>query len=246
MESALVPGVGAEEPSGVLGVERANGCPGNSGEPSRPRRLRGGGKRCPAYNRRTREVAWVVERQSERVVVLGGRESRPRGEGPVLHRCTGRRRRTLMSAVSARSVSRTVGRGSGSCSPTRALPLCQAGSRIAVSMPSMTRSPAATCCWRAWGEVRANRGAPGVDGVTIGGVVDSGVGEFLDELAAKLQVRDLPAEAAAAGAYPQAGQAGTVAAARYPLCGRPGGDGGGEDRARADLRSRLPPVQLRV
>ena len=37
----------------VLGVERADGRPGNSGEPSRPGRLRGGGKRCPSYNRRT-------------------------------------------------------------------------------------------------------------------------------------------------------------------------------------------------
>ena len=40
--------------------------------------------------------------------------------------------------------------------------------------------------WRAWREVRANRGAPGVDGVTIDDVVGSGVSEFLDELAAKL------------------------------------------------------------
>jgi RNA-directed DNA polymerase len=41
--------------------------------------------------------------------------------------------------------------------------------------------------WKAWGEVRANRGAPGVDGITIGDVVGSGVSEFLDELAAKLR-----------------------------------------------------------
>ena len=27
-------------------------------------------------------------RQSEGVVVVGGRESRPHGEGPLLHRCT--------------------------------------------------------------------------------------------------------------------------------------------------------------
>jgi RNA-directed DNA polymerase len=40
---------------------------------------------------------------------------------------------------------------------------------------------------RAWREVRANRGAPGVDGITIGAVVDAGVGEFLDQLAAKLR-----------------------------------------------------------
>jgi RNA-directed DNA polymerase len=41
--------------------------------------------------------------------------------------------------------------------------------------------------WRAWGEVRANRGAAGVDGITIDDVVASGVGEFLDELAARLR-----------------------------------------------------------
>jgi group II intron reverse transcriptase/maturase len=41
--------------------------------------------------------------------------------------------------------------------------------------------------WKAWGEVRANRGAAGVDGVTIGDVEASGVGDFLDELAAKLR-----------------------------------------------------------
>jgi group II intron reverse transcriptase/maturase len=40
---------------------------------------------------------------------------------------------------------------------------------------------------RAWGEVRANRGAAGVDGVSVDDVVASGVGDFLDELAAKLR-----------------------------------------------------------
>ena len=40
---------------------------------------------------------------------------------------------------------------------------------------------------RAWGEVRANRGAAGVDGVTIDDVVRSGVGDFLDELADRLR-----------------------------------------------------------
>ena len=40
---------------------------------------------------------------------------------------------------------------------------------------------------RAWGEVRANRGAAGVDGVTIEQVERSGVGEFLDGLAAGLR-----------------------------------------------------------
>jgi RNA-directed DNA polymerase len=41
--------------------------------------------------------------------------------------------------------------------------------------------------WRAWDEVRANHGAPGVDGVTIDAVEASGVASFLQELAAALQ-----------------------------------------------------------
>jgi group II intron reverse transcriptase/maturase len=40
---------------------------------------------------------------------------------------------------------------------------------------------------RAWREVRANHGAPGVDGITIDAVEGSGVGDFLDELAAQLR-----------------------------------------------------------
>jgi len=40
---------------------------------------------------------------------------------------------------------------------------------------------------RAWGEVRANRGAPGVDGVSIDEVESSGVGDFLEALAARLR-----------------------------------------------------------
>src|ERR687898_1964370 len=39
----------------------------------------------------------------------------------------------------------------------------------------------------AWGEVRANRGAAGVDGVTIDDVEASGVGDFLDQLAEALR-----------------------------------------------------------
>ena len=40
---------------------------------------------------------------------------------------------------------------------------------------------------RAWEEVRSNRGAPGVDGVTIDQVEASGVASFLQELAAQLR-----------------------------------------------------------
>jgi RNA-directed DNA polymerase len=38
--------------------------------------------------------------------------------------------------------------------------------------------------WRAWSDVRTNRGAAGVDGLTIDAVEAAGVGEFLDGLAA--------------------------------------------------------------
>jgi group II intron reverse transcriptase/maturase len=61
---------------------------------------------------------------------------------------------------------------------------------------------------RAWGEVRANRGSPGIDGITIDDVVASGVNEFLDGLAAKLR----------AGAY----RPRPLRRAHIPKPGRPG------------------------
>src|ERR1700687_1624267 len=42
---------------------------------------------------------------------------------------------------------------------------------------------------QAWEKVRANRGAPGVDGVTIANVEASGVGVFLHEIATALRDR---------------------------------------------------------
>ena len=140
----------------------------------------------PAYNRRTREVVRAVERQSERVVVLRGRESRPHGEGPALHRCTGRMRRTLMSAESARSVSRATGVDRVRALQ-RVLYRCakqDQDRRFHALYDKVARSDV---LWKAWGEVRANRGAPGVDGVTIDDVVRSGVGDFLDDLAERLR-----------------------------------------------------------
>ena len=72
--------------------------------------------------------------------------------------------------------------------------------------------------WRAWVDVATNKGAPGVDGVSIESVADGGVESvraFLDELAAAAPGRDVPAPAVAAGAHTQAGQTGPVPAARH-------------------------------
>jgi RNA-directed DNA polymerase len=41
--------------------------------------------------------------------------------------------------------------------------------------------------WRAWLDVRANKGAPGVDGITIEAVEEFGVRDFLEALAAELR-----------------------------------------------------------
>jgi hypothetical protein len=71
--------------------------------------------------------------------------------------------------------------------------------------------------WRAWAEVATNRGASGVDGVTIDAVEvggDEGVRAFLDELAVELREKVSPA-AVAASAHSQ-GRAGRVPAAWYP------------------------------
>ena len=41
--------------------------------------------------------------------------------------------------------------------------------------------------WRAWSDVRANKGAPGVDGIRIEDVETPGVQAFLEDLAAELR-----------------------------------------------------------
>ena len=91
-----------------------------------------------------------------------------------------------MSAVSARSVSRTLGVDRVRALQ-RVLYRCakqDKDRRFHALYDKVARSDVMR---RAWGEVRANRGAPGVDGVTIDDVVARGVGEFLEGLAAKLR-----------------------------------------------------------
>jgi RNA-directed DNA polymerase len=92
-----------------------------------------------------------------------------------------------MSAVSARSVKQTEG-----LNPSRALQRVLYRSakqdphrRFHALYGHVARSD---ILWRAWGDVRENRGAPGVDGVTIDAVELAGVSAFLDDLAEALRV----------------------------------------------------------
>src|SRR3954454_1328305 len=112
--------------------------------------------------------------------------SRPHGEGPSLHRCTRRMRRTLMRAESARSVSRAKGVDRVRALQ-RVLYRCAKQDRDRRFHALYDKVSRRDVMSKAWGEVRANRGAPGVDGVTIDDVVRCGVGDFLDELAEKLR-----------------------------------------------------------
>jgi RNA-directed DNA polymerase len=60
--------------------------------------------------------------------------------------------------------------------------------RYVVSMPSTVSSPAVM--WQAWCDVAANRGAPGVDGITIESIASrgaEGVRAFLGELADRIR-----------------------------------------------------------
>ena len=64
--------------------------------------------------------------------------------------------------------------------------------------------------WWAWDEVRANRGAPGVDGVTIERVEASGVASFLQELAAALKAGSYRPAPLRRVHIPKPGQPGTT------------------------------------
>ena len=91
-----------------------------------------------------------------------------------------------MSAVSARSVSRALGVDRVRALQ-RVLYRCAKQDRDRRFHALYDKVARSDVMRRAWREVRANRGAPGVDGITIEQIVRSGVDEFLDELAARLR-----------------------------------------------------------
>ena len=98
----------------------------------------------------------------------------------------GKEQRDVTSAVSARSVSHTTGVDRVRALQ-RVLYRCAEQDRDRRFHAVYDKVARSDVLWRAWGEVRANRGAPGVDGITIDDVVRAGVGDFLDELAGKVR-----------------------------------------------------------
>ena len=98
----------------------------------------------------------------------------------------GKDEKDLMSAESARSVSRAKGVDRVRALQ-RVLYRCAKQDRDRRFHALHDKVARSDVLWKAWGEVRANRGAAGVDGVTIDDIVRSGVGDFLDELAEKLR-----------------------------------------------------------
>ena len=92
---------------------------------------------------------------------------------------------------------------------------------------------------RAWQVVRENRGAAGVDRITIAQIEESGVEAFLDELQQELAEQRYRPATGAAGVHPEA-RALRAAAAGHPSNQGQGVPDGGEARLGADLRGRLP------
>ena len=98
---------------------------------------------------------------------------------------------------------------------------------------------------RAWQQVRENRGAPGVDRITIAEIEESGVEAFLDELQEELREQRYRPRPARRVFIPKPGRS-----EQRPL-GIPSVEGqgvpdGGQARSGADLRGRLPRLLVRV
>ena len=249
MESTWGPGAGAEGPPGVGDVERPEGCRRNWRGPTSALALRGPGASL-AITGATREVPGSREGVGGGRISDDGRDNitRPERRAPTSS-VQAKQRGTLMSAEnSARSVRQADG-----LDPVRALQRVLYRSakqdrtrRFHALYDKLARSDV---MWRAWVDVATNKGAPGVDGVSIESVEDGGVESvkaFLDELAAQLRAGTYRPKPLRRVHIPKPGKPGQSRPLGIPALARPGRHDGGEDRARAYLRGRLPPGQLWV
>src|SRR5207245_1939590 len=183
-----------EEPPGVWVAERSEGWGGDWGGPPRPGGLR---KKCcrsdVPYNR-GRAGKWVASREG-----VGGGRSTARADGTT--------EPAVMGRAATSSARRAQGRA-GECQmattteQNRVRELQRALYRAAKADPGrrfhalFDKVYRRDVLERAWGQVRANRGAAGIDRETITAVEQYGVSLLLDELAADLKEgrwRPLPA-----------------------------------------------------
>jgi hypothetical protein len=141
-----------------------------------------------AYNRRSREVAGGREAVGAGSSSGDGRDNTTRPERRArtssMH---GKVRGISVSAdLEARSVSRALGVDRVRALQ-RVLYRCAKQDRDRRFHALYDKVARSDIMRRAWGEVRANQGAPGVDGVSIEAIERSGVDEFLDGLASELR-----------------------------------------------------------
>src|SRR5919108_6241910 len=119
----------------------------------------------------------------------------------------GKEQRDLTSAVSARSVSRAQGVDRVRALQ-RVLYRCAKQDRDRRFHALYDKVARNDVLLRAWGEVRANRGAPGVDGITIDDVVRCGVRDFLKGLAEQLRAGSYRPKPLRRGHIPPPGKTG--------------------------------------
>ena len=207
MEDTWDLGAGVEEPFGVGDAECSDSQQRNWRDPSRPRLFVGWEAWVPI----TVSGKWcLVGRKSEGVVVVRGWESRPHGEGPLLHWCTCRGDVIVKSAKASSFTEAGLVPGLDKVHAFQhglyRVAKQDGGRRFHSLYDKVSR---ADILGRAWVTVAANGGAPGVDGVTIRDVVDTiGVPVFLDALSLQLKAKQYRPSALRRVFIPKPGQVG--------------------------------------
>ena len=198
-----------------------------------------------------------AQRESDGVVVPGRRASgRRRGRAPTSVTPSGAGTREGMAGTArpnhpGRSSPAVLGgrRRSGRCPRERATPATRLwaaakqseGRRFHALYDRIYRGDV---LWEAWERVKANRGAAGVDRLTLEAVEGYGVQRMLDELAGDLRAGIYRPAPVRRVEIPKPD--GRQEAAGHPHRARPGVPAGSQARPRAHLRGGLPAVQLRV